>query len=163
MWVVNNARVPSTMRERFFFFVVKCLSKIRAFAIGFSITYKNGISHILFSSLCVIRRFSDGGRIGSYFTYLNREKIREDSLLLYAERGVSSLFVCMSFACPVNINIYIKIVITFCVFSPSSMQSCIVLLSFSVWFSYSFKKHQNALYSSLFLPTYQRCVICVIS
>lgn len=57
VWVVNNARVPTTMRERYSLFVVKCLSKIRAFAIGFSITYKNGISHILFSSLCVIRRF----------------------------------------------------------------------------------------------------------
>lgn len=109
----------------------------------------------------MIRFFSDGGRIGSYFTYLNREKSRENSLFLYAESGgVSSL--CMSVACPVNINIYIKIVITFCVLLKHAKLHSVTIFLFVV-FSYSFKKHQNALSTARSLFTYLSTVICVIS
>lgn len=87
VWVLNNVRVP-TMGERFFFRSKVCVCA-RSPLVSLSPTKM--VYRIFCFIVCVIRRFSDGGRIGSYFTYLNREKIREDSLFLYAERGVSSL------------------------------------------------------------------------
>lgn len=89
-----------------------------------------------------------------------RKKSGRFTVSICWEWGVSSL--CMSVACPVNINIYIKIVITFCVLlKHAKLHSVTIFLC--VVFSYSFKKHQNALSTARSLFTYLSTVICVIS
>lgn len=148
------------MRERVLFYRSKVWVKFARSPLV-SLSPTKMVYRIFCLIVCVIRFFSDGGRIGSYFTYLNREKKSgRFTVSICWEWGVSSL--CMSVACPVNINIYIKIVITFCVLlKHAKLHSVTIFLC--VVFSYSFKKHQNALSTARSLFTYLSTVICVIS